>query len=345
MNNATSIIIVIICFIKVFVNATKSLEVSKTQNNEAVEMIKDDEMCFLCHEEKLTVKFLPCLHKIGNECASRLFAYGHKYCPLCKTEIMMLSNYVDKGICYRCEDEKLTVTFKPCGHKIGNNCAYRMHVLNQKSCPFCENYINEFENLCKPYIPALNKPDIELCVCCTEKTSRTIQPCNHLVGYECGSIIDDADIISCPICNQVVNSNTVNQNPVESPNMYSSELDGYHTEYPTPYPADLRRNRTDNDDSFGHDDENYGLISSTRDIYSPEIRMALNSEINSPIILSHYQTPFAREFSTDSPGSSYRYIGDRLERTEDIGVFEYIRDEENDITDVADGFSLSEAQD
>ncbi|XP_050524079.1 E3 ubiquitin-protein ligase MIB1-like isoform X4 [Daktulosphaira vitifoliae] len=303
MNNATSIIIVIICFIKVFVNATKSLEVSKTQNNEAVEMIKDDEMCFLCHEEKLTVKFLPCLHKIGNECASRLFAYGHKYCPLCKTEIMMLSNYVDKGICYRCEDEKLTVTFKPCGHKIGNNCAYRMHVLNQKSCPFCENYINEFENLCKPYIPALNKPDIELCVCCTEKTSRTIQPCNHLVGYECGSIIDDADIISCPICNQVVNSNTVNQNPVESPNMYSSELDGYHT------------------------------------------GMALNSEINSPIILSHYQTPFAREFSTDSPGSSYRYIGDRLERTEDIGVFEYIRDEENDITDVADGFSLSEAQD
>ncbi|XP_050539364.1 uncharacterized protein LOC126904397 isoform X2 [Daktulosphaira vitifoliae] len=107
-----------------------------------------------------------------------------------------------EDICFVCLYEKSTVTFQPCGHKLGNICTNFLIQGKGKNCPKCRKEIIEFENLVKSCEEANEEVDIpeDACtICYVETLTVKLSPCGHTIGLLCAINFKRSQEI-CPFC-------------------------------------------------------------------------------------------------------------------------------------------------
>ncbi|XP_050539370.1 uncharacterized protein LOC126904399 isoform X2 [Daktulosphaira vitifoliae] len=76
-------------------------EEEKEEEEEVVEEEEEnnsEELCYVCYQEKLTVKLQPCGHMIGNFCANFIEQTTKKPCPTCRQEITQFENLVPLNV-------------------------------------------------------------------------------------------------------------------------------------------------------------------------------------------------------------------------------------------------------
>ncbi|XP_050524229.1 uncharacterized protein LOC126895929, partial [Daktulosphaira vitifoliae] len=167
--------------------------------------ITNDKVCIICHEEKTSVSFNNCVHKMCNSCANGVLHNYYKKCPICKkinTIIIGIQPDTD-NICYTCGNEPLTVDID-CknNHKMGNNCAYRaLNVLNIRYvCPYCNLKNRGYKNL---HEPKTSPSEVEICVCKSEPVTHILMPCYHRIGSICSYYIPEPKK-HCYICRREI---------------------------------------------------------------------------------------------------------------------------------------------
>ncbi|XP_050547193.1 uncharacterized protein LOC126908907 isoform X2 [Daktulosphaira vitifoliae] len=151
-------------------------------------------VCQNCYNE-IGVKIMKhCHHYIGKNCINKY--KDHTKCPVKNCEKIQdhsLKNDSEKVCCICLIKRSLTVTLKPCYHKICNDCANELTVLNITECPLCRENIVYFNNI----------ELIERCSCKKELRHVVLEPCLHKIGMNCAKYISNNNYQpKCPMCSE-----------------------------------------------------------------------------------------------------------------------------------------------